>query len=139
MKPFVRMLAVAALAGAATIASARDLYNHAGDNPYPSSGIDNYSQADVFPNMETYRDAHRGSIATQASVPGPASVPEEYPLSSEFPGMTTYQDEHRNSIATQASVPDPASVPEEYPLSSEFPGMTTYQDEHEDAAVGATR
>jgi len=149
MKRIVRTLGVIVLASAATVASAASSGFQwgapatngfsSGDNPWPSSAPDGYFQTRIFPNIETYKQEYRDTVATQASVPNPTSVPEEYSLTSEFPNAVTYKQEHHDTVATQAEVADPTSVPEEYSLTSEFPNIGTYQDEHSDVAVGATR
>jgi hypothetical protein len=149
MKRIVKTLGAIVLASTAAVASAASggLRWEApatngfpsGDNPWPSSAPDGYFQTRIFPNLETYQDGHRNSIATQASVPGPTSAPEEYSMTSEFPNVVTYKREHRDTVATQAEVSDPTSVPEEYSLDSEFPNILTYQDGHGGHAIGATR
>jgi hypothetical protein len=124
-------LVMLALAGAATIASAAD-------TPFPSSVPEEYSLSQEFPNMTTYQDEHRNSIAQQAPANYPAEALQEYPLSGEFPNMVTYKQEHHNSAIAQAPMTYPSSVPEEYSLASEFPNATTYADLHSDQAVAQT-
>jgi hypothetical protein len=138
MKRIAKALVIVTLASAAAAATAADI-------GYPSAGIDGYSQAWVFPNMETYKSEHQGSIALQPSTGYPAAAQQEYPLSGEFPNMPTYQGIHRNDPVYQSTAPTfPFSVPDEPSMADEglvpgIAGVSPYVAPSQDYAVGATR
>jgi hypothetical protein len=116
----------------------------AADSPFPSSAPETYSQSDVFPNVQTYEQAHRSSAMTQAPIPGPAAGrSDNYNATSAFPNMQTYADQHRNDPVHASNTPTfPSSAPEVPSMADQglVPGMAgapVYAN-HGDAAVGST-
>jgi hypothetical protein len=83
-----------------------------------------------FPDMVTYQDLHRDSIASQPAIANPAEAQQATPLSSEFPDMVTYKQEHRDTVASQPAMTFPAEAQQQVSMASEFPNMTTYADLH---------
>jgi hypothetical protein len=117
----------------------------AADSPYPSSAPETYSQSDVFPNVQTYKQAHHASAMTQAPMPGPVpGRPDSYNATSVFPNMQTYADQHRNDpvqASNTATFPSSASETTSMAVEGLVPGVSgapAYAN-HSDTAVGATR
>jgi hypothetical protein len=117
----------------------------AADSPYPSSAPETYSQTDVFPNVQTYEQAHHASAMTQAPIPGPvAGRSDNYNATSVFPNMQTYADQHRNdAVHASNTATYPSSSPETPSMADEglVPGLAgapAYAN-HSDTAVGSTR
>jgi hypothetical protein len=117
----------------------------AADSPYPSSAPETYSQSDVFPNVQTYEQAHHASAMTQAPMPGPvAGRSDSYNATSVFPKMQTYADQHRNdSVHASNAATFPSSAPETTSMAEEglVPGVASapVYANHSDTAVGSTR
>ena len=112
----------------------------AATTPYPSSAPEEVPLAQEFPNIDSYKKEHRGSVATQAPQAGPAAALQEYPLSDEFPNLRTYQDIHRKDpVSRSMTSAFPSSVPNETSLAEEdlVPGMPRVP--RADGNVGATR
>ncbi|MGZ5164126.1 MAG: hypothetical protein ACXWIT_27155 [Burkholderiales bacterium] len=137
MKSFARTLLVMSFLSTAAGAIAAE-------SPYPSSAPETYSQTDVFPNLQTYEQAHHASAMTQAPMPGP--VPgrsDSYNATSVFPNMQTYADQHRNEPVQASNTPTfPSSAPETTSMTEEglVPGVAgapAYAN-HSDGAVGTT-
>jgi hypothetical protein len=137
MKRFAQTLLVISLATAGGAA-------FAATPTFPSSAQQEIPLSAEFPDMVTYQDLHRDTIASQPEIANPSSAQQEIPLSAEFPDMVTYKQEHRDTIASQPAMTWPAEVQNEVPMSAVFPNMTTYADLHRDlsnapAYAGVTR
>jgi hypothetical protein len=137
-KFIAKAVVIAALASSAVAATAAN-------TGFPSAGRDGYNQADIFPNVQTYKRQHRDSVLTQPSVANPSSAQQEYPLSGEFPNMQTYRQIHKNDAVSQSTTPTfPYSVPAETSMADEglvpgVAGVAPYVATPGDLGVGATR
>jgi hypothetical protein len=138
MKRIAKTLVVLTLASAAFAATAAN-------TGFPSAAQDGYNQADIFPNVQTYKSRHRDSVLSQPSVRDPSAAQQEYPLSSEFPNMQTYRQLHRTDPVNQASAPTfPYSVQGDPSMADEglvpgIPGVAPYVVTPGDLGIGATR
>jgi hypothetical protein len=117
----------------------------AANSPFPSSAQETYSQSDVFPNVQTYEQAHHASAMTQAPIPGPMpGRSDNYNATSVFPNMQTYADQHRNDPVQASNTSTfPSSAPETTSMAEEglvpgTAGAPVYAN-HSDTGVGATR
>ena len=138
MKFISNTVVIATIASSAVTATAAN-------TGFPSAGRDGYNQADIFPNVQTYKSQHRDSVLSQPSVANPSSAQQEYPLSSEFPNVQTYRQIHKNDSVPQSTSPTfPYSVPAEPSMADEglvpgIAGVAPYVVTPDDLGVGATR